>query len=545
METEILNKQFAFEKAEIDRKDSQNSEDNRRDVKEISETSLDSSSNVQHMPLTVPFYSGNPTVEITEGVLRLYKDNHYALKTSQTADPLRVSELDSNNNSLNSNDSSSLLPPLRSVLTLVLGVPSYLTPSDFINFIGVHIKGLSNMRVIRDSSDTKYMMIIKFLDQWAADQFYLEYHGKPFHSMEIEVCMIVFVHSVEFLNETNESASSLFPLPSGSLSELPTCPVCLERLDESTSGILTILCNHSFHCQCLAKWKGDNSCPVCRYCQQPEGQAPICAVCHTTESLWICLICGHIGCGRYLNEHARQHFKETMHQYALELQTSRVWDYAGDVYVHRLVQNETGGKLVQVNGENVNDNENIFPVSKIESISLEYSYLMEQQRRYFEQQLQKVKKECDTKVSSLEGSFGLLLETKEHQIKTILEEKKKYEKKLQKTEKKLKELVKEIEFLKEINTALKVNQTEWKDKIVETEKRLEEEKNKTIQELQNQIKDLMFHIDSIQKISNNDELQEGNILVSMTDDSNRHQNNPSNASLVGTSKRKSKKKQNK
>lgn len=36
--------------------------------------------------------------------------------------------------------------------------------------------------------------------------------------------------------------------------ELPNCPVCLERMDESVDGILTILCNHSFHGECLAKW---------------------------------------------------------------------------------------------------------------------------------------------------------------------------------------------------------------------------------------------------------------------------------------------------
>jgi BRCA1-associated protein len=27
-----------------------------------------------------------------------------------------------------------------------------------------------------------------------------------------------------------------------------------------------------------------------------------------------------------------------MHLYALELETQRVWDYAGDGYVHRLIQ---------------------------------------------------------------------------------------------------------------------------------------------------------------------------------------------------------------
>src|SRR5204863_9057009 len=38
-----------------------------------------------------------------------------------------------------------------------------------------------------------------------------------------------------------------------SLIELPTCPVCLERMDETT-GLLTIICQHVFHCTCLQKW---------------------------------------------------------------------------------------------------------------------------------------------------------------------------------------------------------------------------------------------------------------------------------------------------
>ncbi|MCQ9628639.1 hypothetical protein HS141_17445, partial [Cetobacterium somerae] len=48
------------------------------------------------------------------------------------------------------------------------------------------------------------------------------------------------------------------------LIELPTCPVCLERMDATVTGLLTIPCQHTFHCQCLTKWK-DDTCPVCRY----------------------------------------------------------------------------------------------------------------------------------------------------------------------------------------------------------------------------------------------------------------------------------------
>lgn len=76
--------------------------------------------------------------------------------------------------------------------------------------------------------------------------------------------------------------------------------VCLERMDESVDGVLTILCNHAFHANCLIKW-GDSTCPVCRCVQTPElAESSVCMECEGTEALWICLICGHVGCGRFV-----------------------------------------------------------------------------------------------------------------------------------------------------------------------------------------------------------------------------------------------------
>ena len=47
-------------------------------------------------------------------------------------------------------------------------------------------------------------------------------------------------------------------------------------------------------------------------------------VCGRASDVWICLICGHLGCGRYHAKHAVDHWKETNHCYALEIQTQRV-----------------------------------------------------------------------------------------------------------------------------------------------------------------------------------------------------------------------------
>ena len=88
-------------------------------------------------------------------------------------------------------------------------------------------------------------------------------------------------------------AQAIFP--SELSTELPSCPVCLERLDISKTGMMTTVCNHSFHCRCLSDWT-DSSCPVCRYSQEPDRKDVFCSVCGATESLWMCVVCGSFPC---------------------------------------------------------------------------------------------------------------------------------------------------------------------------------------------------------------------------------------------------------
>ncbi|KNE59465.1 hypothetical protein AMAG_03743 [Allomyces macrogynus ATCC 38327] len=466
-------------------------------------------------------------------------------------------------------------------LLCILAVPMYMTPADFLTWLGpIHAVHISHLRMIRDHLPHRYMVLARFRDAAGARACFTERNGRAFHAFEPQLCSIVKVTAVEFAataappvafphdvlllgpaaaaaTTTNHDAGTTATMGVGTaqtatgavvdLHELPSCPVCLERMDAATTGILTILCQHTFHCGCLRRWEGA-SCPVCRYMQpsaavqlrassrspplpmaavspspgpairpppplqgernagpvpvaqrpdtvppraraaadsgvseqgkgkevarsapaptvpgesrllrnldecaledleqelaqlqlelagenagywdenadlvsaadvdvpptppsasrstrdeqwhegsadhdhdndeQPSGNgtnhadgdddafsdvsatdndqpahsvpaaddqlaapAAACRQCGSQDHLWACLICGHIGCGRYAGGHARQHYARTAHLYAIDLATQRVWDYVRDTYVHRLIQNTADGKLVEV-----------------------------------------------------------------------------------------------------------------------------------------------------------------------------------------------------
>ncbi|KKK14191.1 hypothetical protein P175DRAFT_0470073 [Aspergillus ochraceoroseus IBT 24754] len=314
----------------------------------------------------------------------------------------------------------------------VLAVPSYMSASDFLGFVGeATMDDVSHFRLIRTARANRYMVLMKFRNGKKAREWQREWNGKVFNSMEPETCHVVFVKTVEIqavdpdgqnslpavqqatltpTSSTNQPTSSIASAslstkpvapPTPSLIELPTCPVCLERMDETT-GLLTIICQHVFHCTCLQKWKG-SGCPVCRYTQDeyrktsqglPFDDEPAeCSVCRSDLNLWVCLICGSVGCGRYDGAHAFAHYSQTSHAFALDLATQRVWDYVGDAYVHRIIQSKTDGKLVELPAADNSaldppDWTDAVPREKLENMSVEYTHLLtsqlESQRAYFE-----------------------------------------------------------------------------------------------------------------------------------------------------------------
>jgi BRCA1-associated protein len=349
----------------------------------------------------------------------------------------------------------------------------------------------------------------------------------------------------------NSNNNSMLHTEHHGLAELPTCPVCLERMDSSVTGLLTILCQHTFHCHCLSKW-GEGSCPVCRYSQNTlttkstasggagtglsattDGVSEdqnVCAICGTTENLWICLICGHIGCGRYQEKHAYHHYYETSHLYALELESQRVWDYAGDGYVHRLIQNKADGKLVElpsaVDGTLPSQHSVQVGQEKLDAIGLEYTYLLtsqlESQRLYFDAQmaamtaqlaqLNKEAKDWEQEAALMNQKnrelANLAESLEKDKMPMLVKEKKAAEKRMEKMQERLQVLERQYEEEKEMNLGLMTNQESIRTKL--------QEKEAEILELQDQVRDMMIYLDTQQKIESSslkDELANGTVGV--------------------------------
>ena len=86
-------------------------------------------------------------------------------------------------------------------------------------------ENINCLQIVRESSPNHYLALLSFKDTAASLDFYKCFNGRRYNSFEDHVCHTVFVSKIGVKHKTEGAA-----LPIAGTTELPSCPVCLERL---------------------------------------------------------------------------------------------------------------------------------------------------------------------------------------------------------------------------------------------------------------------------------------------------------------------------
>ena len=317
-----------------------------------------------------------------------------------------------------------------------------------------------------------------------------------------------------------------------------SAPAVCTVVPTSQPSLLTTVCNHTFHLDCLQRCTGP--CPVCRYDHSGLNETlSECHVCGRTENSYVCLICGVVSCGVprtaeavppvaaaasassttaspsrfYTSSHAGKHYQDTLHAYALDTETQHVYDFCGQGYVHRLVQNKEDGKIVEINdprqssagsrgrlpGERsltpgLSDTQEGEVIHrKLESAAEQYNNLLksqlEQQRAHYEKYLNNLKREF-----SVDGQKAKA----EDLLRALREEQKQANKRLSTLKQRKAKVDKNVVFLKNMNESLESNKVALKKQIEEAVREQKDSKDmnqRYTQALTAKLTDLMKQLD--------------------------------------------------
>lgn len=134
------------------------------------------------------------SADIGWGVVHLYREAQHSEETGvelSTKDDITPNEpqASSSGSSITNSDCTTLC---------ILAVPSYMTPSDLLGWLGEDMRELvSHFRLVRTSRSNRYMVLIKFRESLPAVRWQREWNGKLFSSMEVGFpCSVHNVHDL-------------------------------------------------------------------------------------------------------------------------------------------------------------------------------------------------------------------------------------------------------------------------------------------------------------------------------------------------------------
>eukprot|EP00397_Hematodinium_sp_SG-2012_P034803 GEMP01037365.1.p1 GENE.GEMP01037365.1~~GEMP01037365.1.p1 ORF type:complete len:518 (+),score=139.66 GEMP01037365.1:105-1658(+) len=394
-----------------------------------------------------------------------------------------------------------------------------------------------------------YSAVFIFRVQRDADSFYQANHGRIFPMNDSvkeddtegkrpytvaanggPCCYLTFVESITYGCSTEKIADD----PTH-WHQIPTCPFCLERIDGQATGVVT----HPHGWLSIFAWDEVPKTNCCASCvaiacagdilnapSQPDADmmdndhsmqhrsddaAPrdgaangssACAACGVSEVLWVCLSCGNLGCGRYARAHAKEHAvggsDGVCHRFCLEIESGRIWDYVGDVFVHRrLVQmaHQTGAfevALPHPGGDAVvHENTDLAD----DYLSMEFDVILaaqlDYQRQIFEDRCKRAAEECQQMIADRTDAVRnaqVSLAQLQKQCDQAGKELAKAHKLLDKCERRHVNLSQEIQLLSDANRTLIQNPTAAAEVDIK--------EDPVVARLQKELGDLMLLLDS-------------------------------------------------
>ena len=120
------------------------------------------------------------------GVVRLYRDSE---ETPGLYDDVSTSKHSKHGRGASKPGSWGQEPSFRDedcTTLCILAVPAYMTPSDFLGFVGEKTREeVSHFRMIKTERVNRYMVLMKFRNGKRAKEWRKEWNGKVFNSMEV------------------------------------------------------------------------------------------------------------------------------------------------------------------------------------------------------------------------------------------------------------------------------------------------------------------------------------------------------------------------
>ena len=137
--------------------------------------------------------------ELGWGIVRLYRDSK---ETPGLYDDVSTNKHSKHGRGLSKPGSSGQESSFRDedcTTLCILAVPAYMTPSDFLGFVGEKSREeVSHFRMIRTERVNRYMVLMKFRNGKRAREWRKEWNGKVFNSMEVRFVRLSKMHNVRY-----------------------------------------------------------------------------------------------------------------------------------------------------------------------------------------------------------------------------------------------------------------------------------------------------------------------------------------------------------